>query len=145
MSKFEAIFDDRTLIAGTTAADFAALPDVGLLFVIVQLDDGSIEVFFALDEYEYLGETKPGSWTTTENFNSIRADLPELSLILNPLRHISVKRQQAKDKIDSEIVLRAFAEVVIDEFNILRAEHGLAARSLSQLVTAIKSKINESA
>ena len=48
----------------------------------------------------------------------------------------------AKDIIDSERVLKAFAEVVMDELNNLRAEHGLPVRTLSQLVTAIKNKID---
>jgi len=50
----------------------------------------------------------------------------------------------AKRRIDDERVLRAFAEVVMDELNNLRAEHGLPARTLSQLVTAIKNKIDAS-
>jgi len=48
----------------------------------------------------------------------------------------------AKHRIDNERVLKAFAEVVMDEINILRATHSLSARTLSQLVTAIKNKIN---
>lgn len=52
------------------------------------------------------------------------------------------EKKQAKLEIDDERVLRAFAEVVMDEINILRGQHGLAARTLSQLVTAIKGKID---
>ena len=51
-------------------------------------------------------------------------------------------RRTAKHRIDDERVLRAFAEVVLDEINILRGQHGLTARTLSQLVTAIKGKID---
>lgn len=51
-------------------------------------------------------------------------------------------RRIAKRRIDDERVLRAFAEVVMDEINILRAQHGMADRTLSQLVTAIKGKID---
>ncbi len=51
-------------------------------------------------------------------------------------------RRTAKHRIDDERVLRAFAEVVMDEINILRGQHALAARTLSQLVTAIKGKID---
>lgn len=50
---------------------------------------------------------------------------------------------EAKNEIDNKRVLRAFAEVVVDEINILRAQHSLADRTLSQLVTAIKNKIDE--
>ena len=36
---------------------------------------------------------------------------------------------------------RAFAEVVLDEINLLRAEHSLAPRTLSQLKTAVRGKL----
>lgn len=142
MSEFEAVFDDRTVIAGTTASDFAALPDVGLLFVIVLNDDGSVEQFKGLDEYTYLGETKPGDWTTPENYEAIKADLSRLSFLLDPTNHISVDRIEAKKKIDKELVLRAFADIVKDEINTLRTTHGLSIRTLSQLITAIKQRID---
>ena len=51
-------------------------------------------------------------------------------------------REIAKREIDNKIILRAFAEVIMDEINILRGQHGLAERNLSQLVTAIKAKID---
>ncbi len=51
----------------------------------------------------------------------------------------------AKWRISNERVLRAFAEVVMDEINILRSEHNLIDRTLSQLVTAIKNKIDAGA
>lgn len=38
-------------------------------------------------------------------------------------------------------ILKAFALVVLDEINILRAELGLAPRSASQIVDAIKAKL----
>lgn len=38
-------------------------------------------------------------------------------------------------------LLRAFAEVVLDELNNLRAQHGLAARTMAQLRTAIRNKL----
>lgn len=55
---------------------------------------------------------------------------------------IDAGRLAAKNEIDSKRVLRAFAEVVVDEINILRGQHALADRTLSQLVTAIKNKID---
>ncbi len=57
-------------------------------------------------------------------------------------RKTQQERKFAKDEIDGKRVLKAFAEVVMDEINILRAEHGLPARTLFQLVTAIKNKID---
>ena len=47
-----------------------------------------------------------------------------------------------KSRMDKEKVLIAFATVIKDEFNLLRAEHGLTARTLSQLKTAIKNEID---
>ena len=55
---------------------------------------------------------------------------------------LALDRRLAKDEIDNKRVLRAFAEVVMDEINILRGQHALADRTLSQLVTAIKNKID---
>jgi hypothetical protein len=40
------------------------------------------------------------------------------------------------------MLLRAFADVIKDEINILRAEHSLAARTLQQLRNAIDSRID---
>ncbi len=39
-------------------------------------------------------------------------------------------------------VLLALVKLLIDEFNILRAEHGLSPRTLAQLLTAIDNKID---
>ena len=50
-------------------------------------------------------------------------------------------RTANKARIDDERVLKAFALVVLDEINILRAQHSLTARTPAQLVGAIKTKI----
>ncbi len=42
---------------------------------------------------------------------------------------------------DVEEIIRAFALVVIDEFNVLRAEHSMAPRTAAQLRTAIRNKM----
>ncbi len=42
---------------------------------------------------------------------------------------------------DERRLLRAFAELLVDELNTLRAFHGLAPRTLAQLRTAIRNKI----
>ena len=56
-----------------------------------------------------------------------------------------IKRRQAKEYIDEQNhqaqVTRAFRLLVMDELNILRAEHGLAPRTAVQLRNAIKNKI----
>lgn len=55
-------------------------------------------------------------------------------------------RADAKYSIDNfmdlGLVLRALADVIKDEINILRNEHGLPARTLTQLKIAIKDRID---
>lgn len=72
---------------------------------------------------------------------------------------LSVMSQAEKDAVDAaqlstqrdnmaavienpNSVWRAFAEVVLDEINILRAQHALAPRTLAQLRTAMRNKLN---
>jgi len=54
-------------------------------------------------------------------------------------------RRKAKEALDdiqaNEALIRALAFVVMDEINILRAQHSLADRTPAQLRTAIKNKI----
>jgi hypothetical protein len=54
-------------------------------------------------------------------------------------------RKRASDLLDNvnsnEALIRALAFVVLDEINLLRAEHSLASRTPAQLRTAIKAKI----
>lgn len=51
--------------------------------------------------------------------------------------------QRVKDTFDDEErrLLRAFAALVMDELNTLRALHSLAPRTFAQLRTAIKNKV----
>lgn len=46
------------------------------------------------------------------------------------------------DELDQvRTIMRAFAEVVLDEINNLRGQHGLAPRTLAQLKQAVRSKL----
>ena len=71
---------------------------------------------------------------------------------------VTLMSQTARDAVDTQVVsdnrdakanqldglediLRAFALVVLDEFNVLRAQHGLAARTIAQLKSAIRGKL----
>ena len=45
--------------------------------------------------------------------------------------------QSAKDNLDTQIILRAIVRLVVDELNILRAEHALPDRTYAQARTAI--------
>ena len=51
----------------------------------------------------------------------------------------------ADNQVDSNdsvgMVIRAFAEVMVDEINLLRAEHSLTPKTVAQLKNAIKNKI----
>ena len=54
------------------------------------------------------------------------------------------ERDRVRDTFDDKErrLLRAFAEVVKDEINILRGQHALAPRTLAQLRTAIRNKVS---
>lgn len=71
---------------------------------------------------------------------------------------ISLMDQAARDAVDAagdsdqldeiadgleqaRTITRAFAEVVLDEINILRAQHSLPARTLTQLHNAVRGKL----
>ena len=56
---------------------------------------------------------------------------------------LDADRSAQKDRLDTEMALKALALVVMDEINILRTQHGLPTRTGAQLVGAIKSKIDE--
>ena len=55
---------------------------------------------------------------------------------------IAADRIVEKGRIDVERILKALALVTKDEINILRAEHGLSARTNNQLLNAIKAKVD---
>ena len=55
---------------------------------------------------------------------------------------VAEDRAENKLRIDDERVLKAFALIVLDEINVLRGQHGLAARTPVQLVNAIKGKVD---
>ena len=47
----------------------------------------------------------------------------------------------ADELTQTRTITRAFAEVVLDEINLLRAQHSLPARTLTQLRNAVRSKL----
>jgi len=48
---------------------------------------------------------------------------------------------EERDKLDTEKILKALAELLVDEFNILRVIEGLPPRTFAQLRTAIRNKV----
>jgi hypothetical protein len=61
--------------------------------------------------------------------------------------HTAFVRESAKAQLDNfltgSLFMRALADVIKDEINILRAQHLLADRTLAQLKTAIKDRIDD--
>ncbi len=52
------------------------------------------------------------------------------------------RRDSTANQVDeTEEVLRASLLVILDEFNTLRAQHGLADRTIGQMKTAIRGKL----
>jgi len=54
---------------------------------------------------------------------------------------VDAELDKARDELDTQKILKAFAEIVVEEFNILRAIEGLPDRTFAQLRTAIRNKI----
>ena len=52
-------------------------------------------------------------------------------------------RRTNNQELTNKIVLQAIVSTLIDELNILRAQHSLAPRTTSQAVAAIRNKINQ--
>jgi len=53
------------------------------------------------------------------------------------------RKTTEKNRFDTDLIFKAFAELLIDELNTLRAFHGLPGRTFAQLRTAIRKKIDE--
>lgn len=79
---FEIIYDDFTVVSGTTAAEFDSAESLGIQIVIVEHDNECVEQLRALDEYEYDGITKLGSWTDDATFQAVKDRVVELSNLL---------------------------------------------------------------
>ncbi len=54
---------------------------------------------------------------------------------------VDTELDKERDELDSQKILKAFAELLVDEFNILRAIEGLPPRTFAQLRTAIRNKV----
>ena len=55
---------------------------------------------------------------------------------------LAAAKDSAKNEFDIQRVLRAFAELLVGEFNILRQQHALPDRTFDQLRTAIRNAID---
>ena len=54
---------------------------------------------------------------------------------------LDADRESNKARFNTEKVLKALALVIVDEINLLRAEHGFAARTSTQVIAAVETKI----
>lgn len=100
-----------------------------------------------------------GQWIINPNLSAV-GSFPskywiitgDVVTLMNPPARNAVDAQEAADvlaedraanklRIDNERVLKAFALTVLDEINILRGQHGLAARTQTQLINAIKTRV----
>ena len=52
------------------------------------------------------------------------------------------ERNLQKNVVDNQKAIKAFALVVLDEINVIRANAGMSARTQQQLIDAIKAKID---
>lgn len=57
------------------------------------------------------------------------------------LAESEARKDSIRDELDVESLLRAFALVVLDQINELRADHGRSGISTAQLKTAIRNKL----
>ncbi len=53
------------------------------------------------------------------------------------------KRESLKARYDTEDLLKAFADVMIDEINVLRQQHALSDRTAAQLRTALRNRLDQ--
>lgn len=82
-NRFEIVYADASVVRGRTAAEFERAPADGVQFVIIQAKDGTIRKHKALDEYEFKGIKKPGSWMDAKGYESLKRKLPTISKLLN--------------------------------------------------------------
>lgn len=93
--------------------------------------------FNALTKYHVVDEGAVREMTQPEKdaFDAVEAEAQDTAM-----------RNDAKAPMDDlnsmALIIRALADIIREEINILRAEHSLSPRTLQQLKTAIKNKID---
>lgn len=78
-------------------------------------------------------------------FNSPYYNFSDFEIVSGSLALIAEADDNVKtrviDRFDSPAMLKAFAEIIMDELNILRVANGLSERTMAQLKTAMKNKL----
>lgn len=100
MKRFEIVYGNGTVRKGVTVTDWRDAPagadfaDDGIIFVIVEHDDGSVERFKGISTYTLEGIDKAGAWATPADYERIKASLIVLSeLCGNPTREVRRQRE----------------------------------------------------
>ena len=116
---------------------------IEIIEAVLETDDEGGTIWSAWLEVEQAGEayllptTAPGG--LAEGGLQAYFDADEAALF-----SLAQAKGYAPDTIYERMerrVLKAFALVVLDEINLLRAQHGLAARTAEQLRSAIKARL----
>jgi hypothetical protein len=102
----------------------------------------------AVSNFVPIADAAYQAWLSKGNFPSRIATEAELGevLVAYSLRPIPAGVLQGYDdkivdELDTMKILRAFSLVVLDEINILRAQHALADRTPAQLKAAVRAKL----
>jgi len=107
-------------------------------------------------DYDIADVIESPDLSAVENFEGLDHAPPRYIEITGDV--VTLKDQAARDAVDAAIVVinldaiadklnrpttfeRAFAEILLDEFNTLRALHGLAPRTRAQLRAALRGKL----
>lgn len=84
-------------------------------------------------------------WTGSAVEEMTQAEKDAVDAALEAARRAALRTEAdanlGVNRDDRSLIIRALAKTILDEINILRAEHALAPRTFAQMVTAVKNKI----
>lgn len=122
--------------------DFVVHPDLSLLATLDA--DGRIATYIVPKKYWKHVAGAIVEYTAGEKTTQDTADAAQDAI--NEQAQLDDIRDRAAVGLDdfevNSLLLRAFADIVKDEINILRALHSLPDRTLAQLRTSIVNKVN---
>lgn len=122
--------------------DFIVDPDLSLL--ATEDADGKLTYIIPRRDWKHSAGAII-EWAQAEK--DARASAEAAAQAAADIQNIAIIRAEAAAGLDNfdvtPLLLRAFADIIKDEINILRAEHGLADRTLAQLRSAITAKVND--
>ncbi len=119
------------------------LPVVHNLFSFNAFVQGDKEIEFSFEEttreFEIFGGNQAALDTALVNYAADQVNIDAAFL----QAEIDAESERVRNTFDDDErrLLRAFAELLVDELNTLRALHSLAPRTPAQLRTAIRNKV----